>query len=1065
MACGTNSKDFIKGLFPDNNTQSISPSDLRDFVDAIYTEAILHTEIIDDVNNPDPCKPISSTAAAGIQNTKEEKLGVPAQTGFVLTSTASGVRSWKSVASDLVSLSDTSVLNPGNGDHLVYDGAQNRWVNKFIAVIEERGGLEYKTGTTYKKGDIVSLNSNIYVAVSPAPTTPGTDNTWKSIGAPSLTELSDVELTAAADKDVLVYNGTKWVNEPASTLEVLEQGGTQWNQTSNYSQGDVVSNSGSLYIAKTNNLNSIPTSTSNDWFDVNSLELGGRAFSAGVLYSKGDIVSYKGTLFTAKSGQQGNTPAVTSLFWEASSDSELGGRAWILGKAYSAGDVATLRVNADQVIYVCLSATDAEEPGTGTAWQALNLSANGGKGYDNNLTYQRGDIVSVGYDIFIAKQNTLKGEDPGHPGSAHAWQAITYNPRGGVLWVSSVNYRPGDIVSQNGEIYVALTTHTATNPSAQVPAGIKPDWKIFRAQENGGVSYDDTKTYTRGDIVSVGSETFIALGDNLKGDDPAAVNQTGNWYNASTPEKGGIAWHALDSYTAGTIVSFSNDFYSCTTAVQKALGTAANQNPDISTSWKLLNIRDSSAISFSTTIEYKQGDIVYYQGQLWISQGGPGGSYMGPWDVSKFELVTPYEKAGRLFSASLTYKKGDIITMMPFSTGEVQIQSFIALTDIATNQAQPNVSPEWKEIDISFNVNMKFNPSKDYKEFDTVYGHKNGAQHLFMAPSAGVQAGAWDASKWIQQTFPEKAGLSWSTFYDYKTGDTVTVGKRVYVALTDNTNKNPGLEINANLWACTNRGGQVYDNTFEYYPGDVVSANRKVYIALTQNTNKEPKITGPDLNWLDTSINEVGGVLWTATFDYAQGDVVSFFDTVDSEWRLYTCLADDIGASDEPKADGSNPIWRPMDTIERGGRLFDVAKAYKQGDIVSVNENGNYVTYISLSNQKGIVPTANPTEWFRSSVVPGTVDNQILTWNNTDKKYVPTFIHKEDVDMDGITKIIDIPGKQIQSLNVFVNGSLQRKNDIRTYQYSLAVTSTGSKITFNSIPQAGDWVHIDAVAL
>ena len=77
MACGNNSKDYIKGLFPDNTTNEISPADLREFVDLIYAEATLKEEINDTLTGIDSCKPLSE--AMGKSLTTQKKISLEVQ--------------------------------------------------------------------------------------------------------------------------------------------------------------------------------------------------------------------------------------------------------------------------------------------------------------------------------------------------------------------------------------------------------------------------------------------------------------------------------------------------------------------------------------------------------------------------------------------------------------------------------------------------------------------------------------------------------------------------------------------------------------------------------------------------------------------------------------------------------------------------------------------------------------------------------------------------------------------------------------------------------------------------
>jgi len=178
-----------------------------------------------------------------------------------------------------------------------------------------------------------------------------------------------------------------------------------WNSGTTYQQGDVVRYGGNQYIAKTNHINEIPSTSTANW----DLFQEGFAFtsdwSAVTSYRIGNVVRLRGYTYLATADSLNQEPPNTS-FWQRLNAGIAWQGEWIDDVLYKLGDAVRFGSNA----YICVLAHRSEgddgstigpEGGgaansrpdqdvTGTYWNLLNL------GSEISVLTTRGDLVYYG---------------------------------------------------------------------------------------------------------------------------------------------------------------------------------------------------------------------------------------------------------------------------------------------------------------------------------------------------------------------------------------------------------------------------------------------------------------------------------------------------------------------------------------------------------------------------------------------------------------------------------------------------------------------------------------------
>ena len=179
------------------------------------------------------------------------------------------------------------------------------------------------------------------------------------------------------------------------------------------------------------------------------------------------------------------------------------------------------------------------------------------------------------------------------------------------------------------------------------------------------------------------------------------------------------------------------------------------------------------------------------------------------------------------------------------------------------------------------------------------------------------------------------------------------------------------------------RGGIEYSNSTEYFEGDIVSQVYKVYLCIAGGTNFDPG-TQPAY-WKDISGTQYSAGTFTPQTGTEYPDSTN--ETAGATWTI-SGLGAAIGYEltmgsysgttvfDNDQYVFHDPDWTisfyPRVAVERGGVYFSSGESYLGGDIVSYGAD----VYIALRDTSGDVPDVSPADWRLNSSdsIPTSVD-------------------------------------------------------------------------------------------
>src|SRR5210317_423004 len=218
--------------------------------------------------------------------------------------------------------------------------------------------------------------------------------------------------------------------------------------------------------------------------------------------------------------------------------------------------------------------------------------------------------------------------------------------------------------------------------------------------------------------------------------------------------------------------------------------------------------------------------------------------------------------------------------------------------------------------------------STAYKKDDVVKYGPN--VYVCLTAHTSTSSFADNEAKWdLMVSGLENAG-TWSSVTLYKTGQTVTYGGAVYIALRENTNANP--YTNASDWQKFVDGQQFegdYNSGTDYQKGDIVFSAGYLYVAKQNTTSNDPtNITYWDVyvkgyqdtgNWIEGSQYKPGQVLSYGGNHYVVKEGRRPQDIRPTETTDYDLLSEGLGW----KGDwNSTTEFKINEIVKYGGKLY-----------------------------------------------------------------------------------------------------------------------------------------------
>ena len=282
-------------------------------------------------------------------------------------------------------------------------------------------------------------------------------------------------------------------------------------------------------------------------------------------YNLGDTVRYNGYVYVCNTKHRSATTAALGLEADQSkwtlltiSDSWLGD--WATDYRYRVSDI----VRYGGRVYRCTQGhTSAETEELGLEADQLKWEiVLSGIEYKFNWTpetrYKVNDIVKYGPSLFICVSDhtsdieTLISDDMN-------WQVWLPGLFYDLQWDASTEYQKGDIVKYGGYTYTALENNIGFTPSAAILAQDTGKWELLKQGYRFRGEWNSTTQYLPGDVVTDNGYLYIAILDIVL----THPDSDPKWQLLVPGKKYKGEWLENTDYSLGDVVVYEGTSYAC----------------------------------------------------------------------------------------------------------------------------------------------------------------------------------------------------------------------------------------------------------------------------------------------------------------------------------------------------------------------------------------------------------------------------------------------------------------------------------------------------------------------
>ena len=354
----------------------------------------------------------------------------------------------------------------------------------------------WQINTYYDEHDIVKWNGYIYKCIFPH-----TSNAVIQTG-----------LTGDATYWSILATTDNWLNE--------------WTILTYYELGDVVRYNGDVYVCNTKHQSATTAvlgleDDQSSWTLVTVSD-----FWKGDLvnlnrYIKDDIVRYNGSVYRCIEGHTSTLNIEDNLSkWEVVISGLEYKEDYANVTYYRVGDIVKYGPSLWRCITTHTSIDDElANDDQVTNWELWLPGLSYEASWSTLVQYQKGDIVQYGGYIYTALTNNI-GSVPSVNGILQDigdWELLIASYKFVGDWSIDSDYKTGDVVRNNGYVYVARTDHAAgVYPTSSV------NWQVLITGNQYIGDWDVTRLYFPGDIAVYAGTSYSALqqhtGENPKSD-------------------------------------------------------------------------------------------------------------------------------------------------------------------------------------------------------------------------------------------------------------------------------------------------------------------------------------------------------------------------------------------------------------------------------------------------------------------------------------------------------------------------------------------------------------------
>jgi hypothetical protein len=310
-----------------------------------------------------------------------------------------------------------------------------------------------------------------------------------------------------------------------------------------------------------------------------------------------------------------------SSMWELMFDGYAWKADWSIGTFYSEGDI----VKYKGYIYQCIESHTSTPvftlglPVDENKWILYQTATNWLHQWEISTYYDLGDVVRENGVVYICteKHQSAATADLGLAEDIDKWSIITRSDNWRSDWQPQTVYRFDDVVRYGGILYRANTHHTSAD---NIALGLEDDialWNIVHIGIDYKGEWQTGFRYKLNDIVKYGAGLWKATTAHTSGASNLRTDEA-NWTEWVPGLQYEEEWDNTAEYNKGDIVKYGGYTY---TALTNNTGSipSANLLAQNTGDWEILKQGYRHLGDWNLTTSYRTGDVIRANGYLYIA--------------------------------------------------------------------------------------------------------------------------------------------------------------------------------------------------------------------------------------------------------------------------------------------------------------------------------------------------------------------------------------------------------------------------------------------------------------
>jgi len=340
--------------------------------------------------------------------------------------------------------------------------------------------------------------------------------------------------------------------------------------------------------------------------------------------------------------------------------------------------------------------------------------------------------------------------------------------------------------------------------------------------------------------------------------------------------------------------------------------------------WILMTNGFSFVGDWTTDIDYNLGDIVKYNGSLWLCTINHNSASFAD-DFNNWTAFSQTTSFVGSWTNSTDYAPGAVVTYNG--------NAYKCIAAHTSSSTLENNADDWEIYREGVAWQSEYTSGTEYRVNDLV---KYGGT-VFRCIETHTAGAVLDDTKFTVEFFGSEFEGLWVNSTNYNIGDIVNHQGFIYYAVNNNTNSKPYVDGGNEDWILLARNTKFLGDwsvDSSYKTGDVVLRGGNLYLAL-RDIGPNYATDGSTLDYLEDDIWEliVPGIswkgVWTQGITYSVGSIVLFKGTA------YTCNLEHTASFTNYPGDNGNS-FEYWDVLIQAGQP---AALEQKGDILTFGSN------------------------------------------------------------------------------------------------------------------------------